>query len=398
MIHARNQKQSILFNKLGHAFLLFLLYLTLGIPIQSQDIRADVSSQLSTNFATDGDFSSPINPNNQFGLTDVSFLNNANLRFETGNDVTALDFRLDFQSFPIAEILIGYNSIISPTLLDAGASVSNLELQSTALADLVFFSGTQVWSATLSRANIAWFPNEWFQLVLGRQKINQGYGFAWNPMDFVNAPKNANDPTAFVFGTDALSLGFIPSDWFELYTYLLVPNGAQNWEQLQYGVDLSLFLNLVEIKASGFWGGIERSSDSLDPNPSGGGLGFFLDLFDLGFYGEAALRTRSRRSNINSSGTLSLDSELQFSALAGLEYVFESGLALTFEYFYNQEGWNQTERGNYRDTVSLLPSMTAEYYRLYTPFYFSEHYGFINLHIPLYDLDSSLDFTAIMSH
>ena len=342
----------------------------------------------------------PLNPNNEWGIDDVMFRNQIDLKVESSGETAAMDLWVQVNQYPMADLLIGSAGIaeaLDPTNLGGPPSYS------AAVADLFYVADPYIFSLDILRASVSWHPADSVKVTFGRQSFLTGYGYGWNPVDLANPPKNPTDPGAYARGVDALSVQYDPAAWFTAKAYGALPSQGFAWgyEDVLAGAEITVFASAVEFMLSGLWGGAESSGDEDDLYPHAGAAGLYLDLAGVGLYGEASVRSRSRR-NIpypDGSGT-EIPGGPVFTALAGLEYYFPSGLAASAEYFYNGEGWTRSDRRDYVAGLEALASsggITGEFSALYTPTYFARHYILTNLTMPWYAIEATFNINAILS-
>lgn len=339
-------------------------------------------------------YESPLNPGNILGMGDVMFRNEIHLKLDQQSESAALDLWLQIGQYPIADMLAGTAAILSSTD-PAGPALTS------AVEDLAYASNSYLYTASLLRANASWMPASELKFTLGRQSYLTGYGYGWNPSDLANPPKDPTDPQAYLRGVDGLTFQADPLSWIGIKAYGLLPSQGFSWnyEDLLAGAEMTFQATSMEFKLSGLYGGVEKDSDEYDLYPHAGAAAFFVDLFGLGIYGEGVVRSRSRRNVPDASAAPSvLENEIVYSALAGMEYYFSSGLVGAVEYFYNGEGWDDDQRDDYASALDLMSTgPDGDYMGLYTPQYFARHYILLNLMIPWYARDSSFNANIIYS-
>ncbi len=140
---------------------------------------------------------------------------------------------------------------------------------------------------------------------------------------------------------------------------------------------------------SGLWD--YDNNEGSDAYTPAAGAAFMLDFFGIGVYGEGAARKGSR--NYTPDGA-SRETDWLYSGLAGIEYTFKSELYAVVEYFYNGEGFNESERADFQTALSIP---TYNLLSTYSPGYFAEHYILVNLMQPFYDIDTVINFSALYS-
>lgn len=363
-----------------HALLIFTV-LT-AVPLFGEvRFSGELKPEVTMNIPGDDGYESSLNPDNTLGVEDVIFRNEIDLKLSDAGDTGALDFWMQLNQYPMADTLTGTAYILSGGDVPATQGV----------AMLAEASGSYLYTADILRASAAWTPRPDLRVTLGRQSYLTGYGYGWNPSDLANPPKNPTDPQAYLRGVDGITFQGDPLSWMSIKTYGLLPSEGSSWEysELMAGGEMTLQASLLEIKFSGLYGGEEKKSDLYDAYPHAGAAAVYADVMGAGLYAEGVVRSRSRRNTPGSDGMPSvLGKKTVYSALAGGEYYFSSGLAAAVEYFFNGEGWDQENREDF----ALSPDMT-----LYTPLYFARHYLLVNLMIPWYVRDTTFNVNLIYS-
>ncbi len=333
------------------------------LPISAEaNFGGDFISGFTFNVPGSDEYESPVNPGNLLGVGDVTVTGEVNLKLDAAGETSALD-----------------------VWLQAGIDASG-----AAQTDII-------------RANTTWMPSSDVRFTLGRQSFLTGYGYGWNPADLANPPKNPADPQGEVRGVDGINIRYSPASWLTVRIFGLIPSGSTMWDydDLLSGTELTFYAPAVEVKLSGLYGGLESDDDAADSHPNAGAGAVYLDVAGIGVYAEGVIRSRSRRNDPASDGdTPVIPDGPVGSGLFGVEYSFNSGLALAAEYFFNGEGWDQDRRDDYADALEALAAstgITPGYFALYTPAYYARHYLLLNLGIPLYAIDSNANLNLIYS-
>ena len=79
-----------------------------------------------------------------------------------------------------------------------------------------------------------------------------------------------------------------------------------------------------------------------------------------------------------------------------MEYTFSSETYVIFEYFYNGEGYNKSERGDFKNSL-ISNGPTSDLMNIYSPGYFAQHYIMLNIMQPLYDINTDINLSLIFS-
>ncbi len=370
----------------------FLLLLFVPVLLAAQvNFSGELTPEVVFNIPGEDDYISLLNPGNALGFEDLMFRNGINLKLNESGETGALDLWIRLGQYPIAEMLVG-TAFIASGFNQVAADYT---------ADLAWSAEPYLYTADILRANASWIPAPDVRITLGRQSFLTGYGYGWNPVDLANPPKDPRSPQAYLRGVDGLTFRYSPAAWFNASLYGLIPPAGYTraYEDLLTGGELTFYAAALEIKLSGLYGSVEKESDPVDLYPHAVAAAFYLDIAGVGVYGEGVVRSRSRR-NIPDAASFSttIRKGPVPSGLFGLEYYFPSGAFLAVEYFYNGEGWNQAQREDYASVLSILGTgITGEYYALYTPSYFAQHYALLNLLVPWYDVDASFNLNFIWS-
>ena len=168
---------------------------------------------------------------------------------------------------------------------------------------------------------VSQFDRAWFsltagkvQITVGRQRINWGQTFVWNPNDIFNTYSFYDFDYPERPGSDAIRVQFYPS-------YTSVLEGAVKWNNKgQITLAGLVRFNLLQYDIQ-FLGGLVDDQDYII------GAGWSGNISQAGFRGEISYFYPKHPEK---------DTTGQLLATIGLDYVFSNSLALTFQVFYNQ--------------------------------------------------------------
>ena len=367
-----------------------LLLFRLGIRLFSQvDFSGSADMAINTNIPESGDYESLLNPGNLMGISDLGLNSALIAKIDGGDEKTTFSAWFSLKEFPIGQALL--SAAYGDSIQEGGV----FELTRT-LGDTVF-------TMDLMRLSANVYLSDNISMEVGRQSMLTGYGYGWNPIDFANPLKNPLDPGAALRGVDGLSFKILPNFMSSLKIYGILPrdllSSGLDYEEIKFGGELTLYFSGLEMKLAGFYDYDERvGSDAYTPSL---GAGFMIDLWGVGLYSEAAVRKGSRNYFTDGGLVAQRKEEWLFSILVGLEYTFTNELYGVVEYFYNGEGFNESERFEYRDSViafiGAMGSPTADLFSLYSPGYFARHYIMLNLMQPLYSINTDINLAAIYS-
>lgn len=262
--------------------------------------------------------------------------------------------------------------------------------------------GNELYAFDLMRLSANVYLTDNISMEVGRQSMLTGYGYGWNPIDFANPLKNPADPDADLRGVDGAALRMYMGDITTLKLYGIIPDSLLSsgfdYEEIKVGSEMTFNLPGMELKLAGFWD-YDHSEGSDAYTPSAG-TALMLDLFGIGVYVEASARKGSRNYFTDGVSLLPRKTDWLISGLAGLEYTFESELYAVIEYFYNGEGYNESERADFKVVLAATdptdPSF-GDLLGMYSPGYLAQHYILINLLQPFYDIDTDLNLSVLFS-
>jgi hypothetical protein len=228
--------------------------------------------------------------------------NRLNFKWYINNNFTfATDVRTRLIYGDFVKMIPSYDSIVS---YDNGylSSLSN-NLISTKSAVL---------TTTFDRLYLEYNKNNWV-VTIGRQRINWGQSFAWNPNDIFNAYSYFDFDYEERPGSDALRVQYYPNFTSVAEAAIKIDRhknitAAALYRFNKWGYDLQ------------FLGGILDTTDFVV------GAGWTGNIFNIGFNGEASY-FHPQKSFSDTSGV--------FLVSAGLNYMFSNSLSFTFEGIYN---------------------------------------------------------------
>ncbi|GEM_PF-2376678 len=375
-------------------------------------------------------FEGALNPNNIMGLHDIMPGTDLNIKLSSEGETGALDMWLTIKpfNFPDWELF---------------SSAEGTEPGLYAYAGMLESGNSGITGINIKRASISLYPADYLSVTIGRQDLFTGYGYAWNPMNFAGKRKDIFDPQAELAGTDSVTFSLNAGNIVSLNISGIYEAGGSGsgasgggtsgsessvgatsgTGTSAAGIDLhdmgafagfTFYFPSVEFSVDGIYyfskaiesllGSSSGSSSGTSSGSSGtsfytgAGAGFMADIMGIGIYGEGAILNASRSSLLATSSK----GNPVFNGLGGFQYTFPWETTLTFEYFYNGEGYDLSQRESYyQQIVTLLasgmtaPGSTEGYFLI--PGYFSKHYLFLNILQPLYDINSEASLAAIYS-
>lgn len=350
------------------------------LPMFAQaDFSGSADITISGNIPESDGYNSLINPGNVLGIEDIGMISSLIAKMDAGDESTAFSAWFSLKAYPIGQGLL--------------AAAYGDDTQTGAAYELISAAGDRIYSFDLMRLSANVYLTDNISMEIGRQSMLTGYGYGWNPIDFANPLKNPADPDADLRGVDAISLRTYLGSSTAIKVYALAPQelltAGLDYEEIKVGSEAVIYLPGLEFRLAGFWD--YDSSEGSDAYTPSAGAAFMLDLLGIGVYGEAAARKGSR--NYLPDG-VTRNTDWLFSGLAGLEYTFESELYAVIEYFYNGEGFDESERTEFQTALS---TPTFNLLSMYSPGYFAQHYILVNLMQPYYDINTDINLSVLYS-
>jgi len=201
---------------------------------------------------------------------------------------------------------------------------------------------------TLMEGYLSYKPGPHMAVEAGKRVTKWGKGYAWNPVSFVDRPKNPEDPEEALEGYYILGGDFIRSLDGPLQTLAFTPvilpvyedindefgqtghvNVAAKLYALLYDTDLDLL----------FFTGASRTTR----------LGFDFSrnlLSNLEIHGEAAWINDFQKMTFLEDGQVLTNKSDVWSYLLGTRYLTETDLTAIFEYYHNGEGVDPGDLNN----------------------------------------------------
>ena len=202
---------------------------------------------------------------------------------------------------------------------------------------------------TIMEGGLRWSAGPDLTLDLGKRVLLWGKGYAWNPVGFVERPKDANDP-------QLAREGFVMAsgEWTKSYsgpistvgvTGLIVPtNNSMNGD---FGAT-SRLNPAAKLYALAWNTDIDFMWRGTGAKPQSFGVDFSRNINTaLEVHGEWARTLEAPRSTVASSGVTSSQIANYTSYLLGLRYLTENDVTWISEYYRNGSGYGAGDMGSY---------------------------------------------------
>lgn len=186
-------------------------------------------------------------------------------------------------------------------------------------------SDKTLWYSVLDRANVSYMKGD-FEAVIGRQRINWGQTFAWNPNDIFNSYNFFDFDYEEKPGADAIKLQYYTGYTSSLQLAAKIDSGnsitaAALYRFNKWNYDIQFLTGYFSYDAQNSVFKAEKHADILF------GAGWSGDLFGLSFRGEM--------SYFQPAENIADTSGIIVSSFA-LDYTFSNELYLSTEFLYQQ--------------------------------------------------------------
>jgi hypothetical protein len=196
-------------------------------------------------------------------------------------------------------------------------------------------------------------PDPGFTLDIGKQALKWGKGYAWNPVGFIERPKDPNDVELAREGYTMVAADFIRNFDGDLktiaFTPVLLPVGTQT--NADFGAPdhtnaaAKLYLLYRDTDIDFTWLGRGSRTPRF-------GIDFSRNLTSaLEVHGEWARLRDVETHRIDAAGNISVETRDATSYLLGLRYLTESDTTWIAEYYRNGTGYMEDEMTDFHRLV-----------------------------------------------
>jgi len=207
------------------------------------------------------------------------------------------------------------------------------------------------WSeeTTLYEGYMSLKPSSTFNFNIGKKTLKWGKGYAWNPVAFLDRPKDPEDPELAREGFVVVSADYIKSFDGPLKTFSFTPvlmpvydhinddfgkinnlNFAGKMYFLLYDTDIDFMFLTGQSKTNRYGMDFSRNITS-----------------NFEIHGELAFVNAHKKRFIDSDGTVFSKEYDATSYLLGLRYLTKSDTTYIFEYFHDATGFTESEMTDY---------------------------------------------------
>ncbi|MCB9737988.1 MAG: hypothetical protein H6747_01895 [Deltaproteobacteria bacterium] len=217
------------------------------------------------------------------------------------------------------------------------------------------------------------FGEHW-NLTLGKKRVVWGTGLAWNPTDLLNPPKDPTDPTQQRTGSWMARV----EGQYERFSLSLVgaakATATVTHPEYMLGARVYALVADTDLSAFAFFG--NRFNDVFEDKLRFGAAFSRVVGESFEVHGEALVQRGSSRLYVDGSCTADLvaaagcvatgeavashsrvdDDAVRLKTLAGVRYQFGAAASVSFEYLYNQEGYEKAEFAAFASAMALRKS------------------------------------------
>ena len=192
-------------------------------------------------------------------------------------------------------------------------------------------------------------PSPFVTVDTGKKTMKWGKGYAWNPVAFLDRPKDPDDPTLNLEGFYVASMDYIRSFDGPLKTFSFTPAIVPVYGDMNKDFGEPNHLNpAAKIYFLFFDTDIDFMFLAGGSRPHRYGFDFSRNLAtNLEIHGEAAWIKDYEKSFIDGGGTLIEEQSDVWSYLVGLRYLTARETTYILEYYYNGTGFTEGQMEDY---------------------------------------------------
>ncbi len=197
-------------------------------------------------------------------------------------------------------------------------------------------------------------PTPAITFELGKKTYKWGKGYAWNPVGFINRPKDPNNPEEALEGFIGVGVDLIKSFSGNLQTIALTGVVLPVWDNFnddfgeQDHINLAAKLYLLYLDTDIdfiFYTGDSRSTRY--------GIDFSKNLAtNFEIHGEVAHIPKHKTKTLNSIGSIETETTATTSYLIGLRYLTTNDITTILEFYHNDTGYSETEMEQFYQLVN----------------------------------------------
>jgi hypothetical protein len=207
------------------------------------------------------------------------------------------------------------------------------------------------WSGetTLYEGFLSIKPSPPLTVEMGKKTLKWGKGYAWNPVAFIDRPRDPDDPALALEGFFVATLDYIRSFDGPLKTFSFTPALVPVYGDMNKDFGKAGHMNVA---AKFYFLFLDTDIDVMflagGSKPSRQGFDFSRNITsNFEIHGEAAWIGNFRKSYIDSDGTLFESRVNAWNYLLGIRYLTAGETTYIFEYYHNETGFTESELTDY---------------------------------------------------
>jgi len=215
-------------------------------------------------------------------------------------------------------------------------------------------------SADVFETYLSLKPTPFATVDLGKKVFKWGTGYAWNPVGFIDRPKDPNNPEESLEGYVGAGLDLIKSIDGSLQTVALTTVVLPVWQDVNEDFGE---VNNINIAAKLYM--LYRDTDidlvilTGNSRSDGYGVDFSRNLApNFEIHGEFAYLTNIKQYYLSETGTLTQRDRSVKQYLLGLRYLTESDITTIIEFYHNGAGFSESERERFYQLVDSCEIQT----------------------------------------
>ena len=252
-----------------------------------------------------------------------------------------LDLNVEYSNagLPVPQTFNLVNPVVAPVYLQPAYTTPSGDVAILPSGSILILSESQNLLIDVKELFIDFNIANAVYFRLGKQVLQWGTGFFWNPTDMINIEKkNFLNMTELRQGNFGLRTDFAFAPVFHVFTYVEF-EGAQAFSQMAVAGKAEFLLGPVETSLSAWWKGGKVPVFGWDIS---------APLFwDIDFHAEAAVSWGDNLNKMDSAGNpYQIRDQLVARVSAGFSKSFtvnndDNGVVLNAEFYYNSSGYDQ---------------------------------------------------------
>lgn len=249
--------------------------------------------------------------------------------------------RLNFYKEPRSTLDRFSSSLQLDGSFTKGITTFNWVLQATGQQDEVEWSDT----ADVFEGYASIKPTPHATIDLGKKVFKWGKGYAWNPVGFIDRPKDPNNPEEALEGFNGAELDLIKSFSGPLQTVALTTIALPAWQgvnedfgetdNINLAAKLYLLYRDTDIDLLWYTGNSRTTRYGFDFSKN------LATNFEI--HGELAHVPKQNQKVLNDGGSLTTREVSDTSYLLGIRYLTENDITSIIEFYHNDDGYTETE-------------------------------------------------------